>query len=100
MNRPRSEHEDDDRDGRRPNLRQVRPRDLAHLGHHAVIEIDEARADARAIARAAGAAGGSGTSDRVSHYLVSLWTRCLLQRGQYFFHSTRSGCRRLFFVVK
>ena len=51
---------------------QVRPGDLAHLGHHAVIERDEARADARAIARAAGAAGASGTSDSVSHYLVSL----------------------------
>jgi hypothetical protein len=33
-------------------------------------------------------------------YFVSLWTMCLSHRGQYFFHSTRSGCVRLFFEVK
>jgi hypothetical protein len=34
------------------------------------------------------------------HYFVSLCSLCALQRGQYFFHSTRSGCKRLFLSVK
>src|ERR1700681_2453333 len=40
------------------------------------------------------------TNDFTRHYLVSLCSLCALQRGQYFFHSTRSGCNRLFLSVK
>ena len=32
-------------------------------------------------------------------YRVSLCIVCLLQNGQYFLNSTRSGCNRLFFIV-
>jgi hypothetical protein len=34
-----------------------------------------------------------------SYYRVSLCGMCLLQRGQYFLYSTRSGWSRLFFLV-
>ena len=36
----------------------------------------------------------------VHGYFDSLCSRCLSQRGQYFLHSTRSGCFRLFLSVK
>ena len=50
-------------------------------------------------ARPASARAGA-CADGVHAYFDSLWTWCLLQRGQYFFHSTRSGCFRLFLSVK
>ena len=34
-----------------------------------------------------------------SHYLVSRWEVCFLQKGQYFFSSTRSGVFFLFFML-
>ena len=90
---PMSEHEDDDRDRGRPHLREVGPRHLAHLGHDVVVERDAAadEPDCRVIP-------GVRQVGHVTWFPCA--AECLLQRGQYFFHSTRSGWRRLFFVVK
>src|SRR5688572_6625445 len=83
------QRQDDDANGQLSNLSDVRPRHLLQLRDDLMVELDESAEEI--LGRYLGGSHG---------YFVSLWTTCLLQRGQYFFHSTRSGCRRLFFVEK
>src|SRR5690348_702027 len=86
--RPDDQHEDDARDRRLAELCAVRPRDLAHLRHDLVVEHHHAR-------------NQSGLRSFDGHdYFVSLCKVWRLHRGQYFFHSTRSGWSRLFLSVK
>src|SRR5439155_21924580 len=95
------EHEDDDLDRGVLELGAVGPGDLPHLVLHFVVESVE-RAE-KAHDRIPPGAGGSDvpTARNLNgHYFVSLCSLCALQRGQYFFHSTRSGCKRLFLSVK
>src|SRR5688572_9970713 len=81
--RGQEEDEDQDLDRRVLELLTVGPRDLPHLGHDFLVEVRDPRREALAV-----------LNDLDGHYFVSLWSLWALQRGQYFFHSTRSGWRR------
>src|SRR5581483_5462123 len=83
------EHEDDDHPRRLLELVRRGPRDPPDLRAHVAQELQRLGHPPAFRAR-----------QRLRrHYFVSLCSWCLLHRGQYFRHSTRSGCLRRFLVV-